>query len=71
MIVIFEPLSDKGKNIIIDNAQSCIYNPRSHCYFINGTGFEKIIPESEIKRIAIYAAWPAVPEVGKDGATAE
>lgn len=65
MTIIYTADLKKGKNIIIDNIQSCIYNSESDFYFINGTGFERVIPGSEIKRIAIYAAWPAVPEGGK------
>ena len=66
MTIIYTPNLEKGKNILIDKVQSCIYNSESDCYFISGTGFEHIIPGSEIKRIAIYAAWPAVPEGGKE-----
>lgn len=66
MTIIYKTDLEKGKNMLIDKVQSCIYNSESDCYFINGTGFEYVIPGSEIKRIAIYAAWPAVPEGGAD-----
>lgn len=66
MTIIYKTDLEKGKNMLIDNVQSCIYNTESNTYFINGTGFERIIPGSEIKRIAIYAAWPAVPEGSKE-----